>query len=215
MSPRESKINVYAPVESYEKINAYIDSAYLMTLDINDPTTLKLQDDLYTMNPVSSPMKISCVIKKKNFDIEIIQCHHSVPCVGYGLIEKRIKLKEEYVGLSGKDIGALKKSGVDINYEQEVPLFLYLGDTSHKVLEESAIEKYRTVMIECTFILDEDLEQAATTQHMHWSQLAPYVANHPNTTFVVYHFSQRYKPAQILEFFDELALDNVLPWVSS
>ena len=30
--------------------------------------------------------------KLKNYTIEIIKCHHSVPCVGYGIIEKRQKL---------------------------------------------------------------------------------------------------------------------------
>eukprot|EP01034_Spumella_vulgaris_P025751 gene25751-32240_t len=113
------------------------------------------------------------------------------------------------------DAGELKRSGVNINYEVEFPLFVYLGDTSHIVLQETAIEKYRTIMIECTFILDEDLEQATHTQHMHWSQLAPYVASHPDNTFIIYHFSQRYKATEILEFFDKLALNNVLPWVSS
>ncbi len=215
MTQRETRVKVFAPMESYEKINAYIDSAYLMTLNLDDPTKLTLQEDLYEMIPVVSATKIPLLIKKKQFDIEIIQCHHSVPCVGYGLIEKRMKLKDEYMGLSGKELGELKKQKIEINFEVEVPLFCYLGDTSCKVLEDSTIEKYKTIMVECTFILDEDLEQAAHTQHMHWKQLHSYILSHPENTFILYHFSQRYKATEILAFFDELCIENVIPWISA
>ena len=128
MTQKDAKIKVYAPAEAVDKINTYIESAYIMTLNLQDPAELKLQEELYDMIPVISGTKIPLVIKKKQFDIEIIQCHHSVPCVGYGLIEKRMKLKEEYMGLSGRELGELKKNKVEINFEQEVALFCYLGE---------------------------------------------------------------------------------------
>lgn len=215
MTNKEQLMQVYAPAEGCAPINEYIDSAYMMTLNLKDRSQLKLREELYEMIPVTAPSVLHLELKKRKFDIEIIPCYHSVPCVGYGLIEKRIKLKEEYAGLPGKELGALKKQGVEINYESECAIFCYLGDTSCKVLEEPSLEKYKTIMIECTFILEEDLQQAEDTQHMHLNQLQPYVLSHPENTFVLYHFSQRYKAAEILAFFDKLAIENVVPWISS
>lgn len=44
---------------------------------------------------------IQLTIKSK---IEIIPCDHTLPCVGYGLIE----VEKEYIGLSGKELAELK-----------------------------------------------------------------------------------------------------------
>jgi ribonuclease Z len=151
---------------------------------------------------------------KNKIDVEVIKCDHSVPCVGYGLIEKRAKLKSEYAGMSGKEIGVLRKAGTDVSQIVEIPFFCYLGDTSCKILEDTTIEKYNTIMIECTFIKDEDLAQAIETQHMHWSQLEQYILDRPHITFILYHFSQRNKPEEIDAFFKEKNIANIIPWIS-
>jgi len=95
---------------------------------------------------------------------------------------------------------------------------LFLGDTSKIVLENENIYKYKTIMIECTFILDEELEQADITQHMHWNYLKPYVEKYPDITFVLFHFSQRYKRTEIESFFEiqkvDNNLNNIITWIS-
>jgi len=156
-------------------------------------------------------------IKNKKFDIEVIKCYHSVPCVGYGFIEKRMKLKNEYKNLTRQEIAKLKRDNVTINFEEQYPIFCFLGDTSRKILDESSIhiQKYQTIMIECTFIMDSELEQADKTQHMHWKYLEKFVQNNQHINFVLYHFSQRYKRDQIKKFFDDLNLSNVVAWISN
>jgi hypothetical protein len=46
--------------------------------------------------------------------VEVIQCDHTVPTVGYGFSERRTKLKEQYSALSGAEIGKLRKTGVEV-----------------------------------------------------------------------------------------------------
>jgi len=230
------KISIFSPPESYGRIDNYIKSAYLMSADINDVNLLDVTK-LYDMIPayegkteITVGEKIEeCkdsngnnIFKSKGgkiIKLEIIKCDHSVPCVGYGISESRIKLKQEYENLQGKEIGALKKSGVDVNYKVDFPFFCYLGDTSHEVLKNPTIEKYLTIMIECTFILPEDHDNAILTKHIYWEYLKPYILSHPNTNFILYHFSQRYQPKQIKEFFDlEFTtnnIKNVLIWIST
>lgn len=70
-------------------------------------------------------------------------------------------------------------------------------------------------MIECTFIDIEELDRAIGTKHIHWNHLEEYVINHPDITFILYHFSSRYKAQYIDEFFLKLNIPNVVIWNSN
>ena len=109
-------------------------------------------------------------------------------------------------------------------------LFVYVGDSSIAVLETSPeILAYPVVIIECTFLFDSDKteERLAKDGHIKWSQLRPYVLEHASVTFVLIHFSCRYKEREIVEFFkreDEriqketkgrLDLSNCVIWACS
>lgn len=206
-----TKTKIYAPKGSIDNISNYVKSAYVMSCDCSpdDIPLLKSSE----MVPVTQGT-FELVIKNKNFTVEIIECFHSVPCVGYGFTEKRNKLKDEYLGLSGKEIMELKKTGININKEINNHIFCFLGDTNKKVLENKEIDKYKTIIIECTFLFDSEITQANETQHMHWNYLEDYIKTHPDNNFVLYHFSMRYKKSQIIEFFDKLKLPNVTAWIS-
>lgn len=235
------KVTIFAPPESYMRIDKYIKQAYLMSTDIDDENLLDVTK-LYDMIPAYEGETEILIGEKmeeykdengdkkirfkggKPMKVEIIKCVHSVPCIGYGFIESRLKLKPEFEHLKGKEIGELKKSGVDINDKIDFPFFCYLGDTSHEVLQNPTLEKYKTIMIECTFILPDEHDNAILTKHIHWEYLKPYILAHPQINFVLYHFSQRYQPEQIKEFFDNefydkennvTLIDNVKIWISS
>jgi ribonuclease Z len=225
------KIPIFVPPESLVRLDRKIKSDHLVSADIDNDDISHITK-LYELIPAYDGLTEIIVGQKEEIDkdgilklkggkpmkMEIIKCDHSVPSIGFGLIEKRLKLKEEYKHLQGREIGALKKSGVDINFEEEFPFFCYLGDTSPEVLKDPRLEKYMTLMIECTFILPEDHDQSVYTKHMHWEYLKPYVLSHPAINFILYHFSQRYKPEQIKEFFDKEFIDaniiNVNLWIS-
>jgi ribonuclease Z len=215
----EKRINIFTPAESYLRINRYIEAAFAMSIDCdeNDESFRTKLQSLYELFP-SFPGRTEIFVNgNRSMGLEIIPCDHSVPSIGFGLIEKRLKLKPEYSHLQGKEIGQLKKSGIEINYEVEFPFFLYLGDTSEKVLLNENILKYKTIMIECTFILDDELEQAGLTKHIHWQYLKPFILAHPEIYFILYHFSQRYKPEEIQAFFEPLRheIPNFHAWISS
>ena len=122
--------------------------------------------------PVEAKTQISIYIKKNKFNLEIFQCFHQVPCVGYGVSEVRKKLKEEYTKLSGREIGE----------------------------QWEKITQYKNIMIECTFIKEEDLEQADKTFHIHWRNLEPIVDKYKENNFILIHFSQRYENSWLTEF---------------
>lgn len=198
----ETKMKIYVPIEAENKTDILIKSVHTMNSNKFDRN--------YDIVPVKNDDTFQIKLKGKIFKIEIIKCYHAVPCVGYGFTEIKNKLKDEYIGLGGKKIVELKNQNIDIYREEYNNVFLYLGDTSSDIFLCDSIAKYKNIMIECTFILDDDEHHAETKKHMHWNQLSKYVIANPNINFILYHFSGKYKREMINEFFDKLKLNNVL-----
>jgi ribonuclease BN (tRNA processing enzyme) len=65
-------------------------------------------------------------------------------------------------------------------------------------------------MIECTFVFPEDLKELETKKHVHYSQIREWIQRFTNTTFILYHFSQKYHPTQLLKFFEKEGLINIV-----
>jgi len=158
--------------------------------------------------------------------VQIYSMYHSVPCVGYGFLLEKKRLKSEYIGLQGKQLGELRKQGTNIEEFYECPIFAFLGDTTTQLFDEHAelekkgkdsLFKYPLIMVECTFLgTDEkDAERATSKKHVLWDDLKPHVQAHPKIIFVLIHFSHRYSPVFIREFFEKENLANTVPWVES
>ena len=152
-------------------------------------------------------------IKNHDWKIDIIRCHHSVPTDGFGFSELRKKLKDEYKGMEKEDIIRLKREGVELTELVEYPQFCYLGDTTHKVLENDILLKFPVIMIECTFLEYEYIREAKKKKHINWYNLEPYIREHPEIQFILYHFSARYNPygSNLVDsFFSEYQdIDNI------
>jgi len=195
------KYNVYVPKEAEDRIKRYVASMFeanaLCDIDISD---------WYNFHSVSSDSKsLSVVTNKNKLNVEIIKCDHCIPTVSYGFGLVKKKLNPKYLGKSGKELGQLRKEGVDdISIEVTEKIFCYVCDTSIDVLKENPfILDYSTIFIECTFIIDGQEEDATKKKHIHWNQLKPYVIDNPDTTFVLFHFSLKYRDEEIKEIMDE------------
>ena len=215
------KIQIYVPKGIEKHIKAYIESAYLLSSHTFPEEEGIKREDLYLYNffdliTVEPGNIIPITIKKKQYGLEIFKCFHQVPCVGYGVYEIRQKLKEEYKNLKGKEIGELKSKGVEITYNYYDKFICYLGDTSAQIFGEGwdKIAEYRNIVIECTFIKEDDLEQADKTNHIHWKSIEPIIDKYKDNTFILIHFSQRYDNSELVEFFENQKKGNVIPWIN-
>lgn len=151
--------------------------------------------------------------------IKTYKSDHSVNCLSYGIIEVRKKLKEEYKGLNGKELVALKKEGVVIDEKKYEKMFVYVGDTTIKILKNyPELFEYKTIIIECTYLFEEDEMHLENKKHIHWKLLKPYIQANPGTYFLLIHFSLRYKNREIKEFLEkekmEMGIDNFRPWLN-
>jgi len=106
-----------------------------------------------------------------------------------------------------------------VTEDVKIPKFAFLGDTTHKVFETSPeILEYPVVIVECTFLLDEHVSAAEPSGHMHWKFLSEIAGKHKKTTFVLIHWSMRYKVEDIRKFFNDLpggCPSNIYPWITS
>ena len=143
--------------------------------------------------------------KKDKFLVTVFDCIHKVPTVGYAFSEPRSKLKEEYQGKPGKELGQLRKEGVEISEIYIHKMFVYMGDTAATVFDINPwLFDYPTIITECTFFKDEH-ERAERDGHTHWDSLMPHILAHPNVKFILIHFSLRYSVEEVNEFFADLA----------
>lgn len=204
------KPNIFVPVEADELFKQHIYSIF--ALSKHNPN--HKMGSKYTLFSCTEKTRIDITIKNKPWIVEVFKCYHTTPCRGYGLIEKRPKLKKEFFGLDGKQLGQLKKQGVQITEDVEFPIICFLGDSTTQVFNDTEIFKYPVIMTECTFFEPEMKSVAWKKKHTHWPNLIEIIKAHPKNFFIVYHFSDRYDNT-ILEEYAINAPVNTLFWIKN
>lgn len=205
-----TKSTIFVPESSKEKLNNYIKAMFSANYNQNFKGTIANYCSVKGLDI------IDYVANNTKLKIEVFSCIHDIPTVAYGICTKKQFLKEEYFNLkgNGKALCELKKSGVEITktiYESNI---VFVWDTTIQILKNNPrILEYTVIMIECTFIFDDDYEISLTKKHIHWKSLKPYVVNNPQITFVLMHFSLRYQESEIASFFKKEGLGNVKPWL--
>jgi ribonuclease Z len=137
---------------------------------------------------------------RNDLEMTILPGRHRVPTVGYLFSEVKHKLKEEFSGLSGEEIGALRARGVDVAARQTNPLLAYPGDCGPAIFDAAPeLFSARVLLIECSFLLPEDRDRAVAYEHLHLQDFVDRAELFQNEAIVLTHFSQRYRVAEIRE----------------
>ncbi|NLB64759.1 MAG: hypothetical protein GX801_11775 [Fibrobacter sp.] len=129
---------------------------------------------------------------------------HSIPSMGFTVALHKKKLKDEYLKLNRDEIIALRKEGLEITREVYENQVSYIGDcTGESLLEQSHIWESPVVILECTFIDDDEEEMARLRQHTHLQEIIRAYKKHQNNNFeqtiVLKHFSMKYGRKYIIE----------------
>ncbi|CAN0068449.1 unnamed protein product [Scytosiphon promiscuus] len=97
---------------------------------------------------------------------------HRVDAMGFALIRRKTEgLKDEYRGMDGKEIGVLKKRGVDVSQSREIVEVVYTGDTvMDGLVTQPLVWQARLLIMEVTY-LDGDGKAAAKNFHIHVQDL--------------------------------------------
>eukprot|EP01125_Pyxidicula_operculata_P014704 TRINITY_DN492_c0_g1_i3.p1 TRINITY_DN492_c0_g1~~TRINITY_DN492_c0_g1_i3.p1 ORF type:complete len:312 (-),score=34.16 TRINITY_DN492_c0_g1_i3:78-1013(-) len=156
----------------------------------------------------------------KDVQIEVLKCYHPAETVAFGFCMQSNKLKPEYQGLPGKEIGKLKQSGADIYELKLEPQVVFYGDTNIDAFEKhSEWKKYPVIIVECTLypmIKNKNKENAYQIGHIHWDAIKPYILENPQNFFVLIHNSQSLKATELTEFeereMNESGMKNFKIW---
>ncbi len=129
---------------------------------------------------------------KNNIALRCFHVEHTCPAVGYVIVEKRTKLREEFVGLPQEKLRDLKEKGTEIVRHLEVPQIAYTGDTlpgPHLLRED--VRKAKIIISECTFFDDDHAGRARTGMHMHVNDVAEWLRVCECEHMVLVHVSRR------------------------
>lgn len=203
--------DVYGPTKAEQFIKNHIGA----TVSLNAVSKIN-PDSMLTYHPMDPRTSLEIDANKTKLIVETFRCHHSVPTVGYGFSVVRDKLKKDYHGMEGRELKRRRLDGETITEPVATKKFAYVCDSTIAVVETNpSILEYPVIFIECTFLLKDELELTKKKKHIHWQHLKPYVRQFPNITFILIHFSQRYRDKEIVAFFrqPENCFANVLPWV--
>lgn len=127
---------------------------------------------------------------------------HRVRSLGFTVQEIRKKLKPEFMGVVGHELGALKRQGVQIEAETIHPRLTFIGDTTIRTLErEPECLDSEVLVIETTFIMPDDREMALPKGHLHLAELFEHLEENRDRCgfkhLVLKHFSMKYTRHQI------------------
>ncbi|MBT8486847.1 MAG: hypothetical protein HKO59_04850 [Phycisphaerales bacterium] len=129
---------------------------------------------------------------KNNIFLRAIAVSHTVPALGFAIIERRSKLKEEFHDLPQEKLRELKSSGVEITRTLEIPLVAYTGDTElGPFLYRDEFARAKIVISECTFFERDHKNRASVGKHLHIGDLASLLPAWEAEAVILTHLSRR------------------------
>ena len=124
---------------------------------------------------------------------------HTIPSLGFIIYDRRLKLKDEYLGLPGEQIRDLRLSGVAITREVRLPLLCYTGDTSPAGLDACPdVFKAKILITEMSFVREKHRrDKIHKFGHLHLDDFLERADRFANELILCGHFSTRYHPDEV------------------
>jgi ribonuclease Z len=141
---------------------------------------------------------------RKDLTVRAVQTFHPVPSLGYLLVQRVPKLRAEFTGLPGAEIGRRRQAGEDLFDVVERRELAYLTDTLISAVEHSPeVLDARVLILEATF-LDERKSRATARAgcHVHLDEIIERAGDFTTPNLVLMHVSQLYQPAEVAPILD-------------
>ncbi|MEM1097514.1 MAG: MBL fold metallo-hydrolase [Planctomycetota bacterium] len=136
---------------------------------------------------------------KNNHFLEAFETIHTVPALGYTVVEKRTRLKDEFQGLPQEKIVEHKQAGRDIVDTFHIPLVTFTGDTAwgDHLLQPNIVQS-KVIIAECTFMEPGHRKRAGVGKHLHLDHILDLLeASSEDTHVVLIHLSRRTHMGQV------------------
>lgn len=188
----QSPAEYWVPLEKYEQVANLL--AAWRAVDNSNLT--------HTLTPVSPGDEFQ--VGKSRY-VKAFRAIHSIPALGYSVVDRRKRLKSEYEGLSVTELVHLRKAGTDVDEAYDHPLLSFCGDTCIDVLDrESHLCESDLLILEVTFLDDGvPVESARRHGHVHIDEVVARAEQFKNKTVLFTHPSSRYTDRHIIKAYTE------------
>lgn len=145
---------------------------------------------------------------RRDLSVRAVRTYHPVPSLAYLLVRKVQKLRPEFVGLPGPEIGRRRVAGEDLFTAAEHIELAYATDTLVQAIDHAPeLAAAQVLIMEATFLdARKTLEDARAGCHVHLDELIARAAAIVTPQLVLMHVSQLYRSGEV-----EGILDARLP----
>jgi ribonuclease Z len=145
---------------------------------------------------------------KGPYFIHVFPTMHRIPSLGFSLIKKNHRLKNQFVNLPQEQLIKIKKSGIAIQEDFSEILISFTGDTQIEFLDLAPeVKKAKVLLLEVTYIDEKkSTSEAREWGHTHLDEVIPRLHELACEQIVFIHKSRRYSD----EYFNQI-LNQKIP----
>jgi len=145
-----------------------------------------------------------------------VQTFHRVPSVGWSVERTTKRLRSEFIGLPGNEIGKLKRNGVEITFPNTEIILTVPGDTSiNFLIEEGRARKSKVLVHEVTYWddIESTSEKCKQYGHTHFRDMIEHCEKFEGEHLVLCHrsmkFSRSFVESQVKKHFPKDIQDKI------
>jgi ribonuclease Z len=134
--------------------------------------------------------------------VRALQTWHRGPSIGWAVEQTTRKLKPEFKGLEGAEIGRLRQSGVEITDDRVSTMLCVPGDTTIEFLLNQEQARKAKVLVHEVTVWDEGMNHVMGCRefgHTHVNEIIEHFDKFEGEVLVLCHRSMRYSRRDIEE----------------
>ncbi len=141
---------------------------------------------------------------RRDLSVRAVRTYHPVPSLAYLLVRRVQKLRPEFVGLPGPEIGRRRVAGEDLFTTAEHIELAYATDTLVQAIDHAPeLASAQVLIMEATFLDGrKTLEDARAGCHVHLDELIARAPSILTPRLVLMHVSQLYRASEVEDILD-------------
>lgn len=150
----------------------------------------------------------------KEFTIQVLPTPHRGPSVGYVVEQTTRKLKPEFIGVEGRELGRMRAAGTEITDERVAPMLAIPGDTKIEFLLDNELARKAKVLVHEVTVWDEDMNDVEGCRrygHTHIAEMVEHCEKFEGDALVLCHRSMRFSRGEIEEIYKRRFPASMLP----
>lgn len=131
---------------------------------------------------------------------KVLPTPHRGPSIGYVVEQRTQRLKPEFKGVEGREIGRLRAQGVEVTEPYSLPMLAVPGDTMIEFLSENEIVQKCKVLLHEVTVWDEGMNNVSGCRrygHTHVAEMVEHCEKFQGEALVLCHRSMRYSREDI------------------